>query len=316
MPNSWRFSLRLSSSFILIAMIAVLLGVYCYFQRRVQVFSYWKDSLESVGCRLSIREAGNGMGPLGLQLYEVTDVGVNDWSPENEQKIVDGLNALGTVTHLSVEGQGFSENSLKRLQDVPQLQEVSFRNVDVRDFDALPPCVRRNVRGLLIESANSETKSLAALGDCRKLNRLHLVSLNFNSRCEWMKQLTDLETISLHESTGVSNVIPCLKSRSLRNFLANNSDLQDASLAEVARFPALRMCIIEDTPITDRGLEYLRGHSSLEILDVSHTNITEESIRLFESLPSLRELGLRGTQISQTAINEFQSRRPDVTIND
>lgn len=314
-PNNRR-SFRLSSFFILIAMIAVSLGVYCQYQRSVQVFNYWKSTLESAGCRLSIREADNGMGGWGLQLYEVTGVCANNWSPENEQKVVDGLNALGTVTHLSVEGQGFSENFLKRLQDVPRLQELSFRNVGVRDFDTLPPSVRSSVRALLIEDGGSNIKSVAAVGDCRQLNELHLGSLTFNSHCVWAKQLTDLETISLHESTGVSNIIPCLRSPRLRNFHADNSDLQDASLAKVARFPKLRMCFIVDTPITDRGLEYLRGHASLEYLDVSHTNITDESINLFESLPSLKDLGLRGTKVSQKAIDEFQSRHPEVTIID
>jgi len=316
MPNNRRFYFRLSALFILIAMVALPLGVYCQLHRRVQVVNYWKSTLESAGCRLSIREADNGMGGWGPQLFEVTSVCANDWSPENEQKIVDGLNALGTVNHLSVEGQGFSENFLRRLQDVPRLQELSFRNVGVRDFDALPPSVRSSVRGLLIEDAGSNAKSVAAVGDCRQLSELHLGSLAFHSRCEWAKQLTDLETISLHESTGVSNIVPCLRSPRLRNFQADNSDLQDASLADVARFPALRMCTIVDTPITDRGLEYLRGHASVEYLDVSHTNITDESINLFESLLSLRDLGLSGTKVSQRAIDEFQSRHPEVTITD
>lgn len=301
--------------FVLIGVLAVPFGLLYHIQRRVQIHNYWKSTLESSGCRLSIREVDEGKIGYGLQLDEVTGVSALYWSPENEQKVLDGLNALGTVTRLSVGGNDFSEDTLRRLQDVPPLQRITFYSVGIRDFNALPPRVRMSVRALEINDQDSNIKYVAAIGDCQHLTELRLHSLKFDSRCEWLKQLADIETLSLYGSTGVSNLVPYLRASRITIFQAAYTDLQDASLAEVARSPALRTCIITDTPITDRGLEYFRGHPSLEELWIQYTNISDESISLFESLPSLRRLRLGGTRISQKAIDEFQSRHPEVEVD-
>lgn len=296
-------------------MIAVSLGWWYHMQRCVQVHNYWKETLQGVGCDLGIREADKGKFDLGLELDEVEAIFVFEWSPENEQKVLDGLNAFGTVTWLSLGGKDFTENSLRRLQDVPPLESISFYGVGLRDFDALPPRVRMSVRSLRIDTADLDLESLAAIGDCRHLTKLQLNFLTFSGRCEWVKNLMDIKVISLYGSTGVSNIVPYIRSPKVTTFRAASTDLQDSSLTKVACLPNLQTCIISDTPITDRGLESFRGHPSLEELWIEHTNISDESISIFESLPSLRELALEGTKISQEAIDDFQRRHPEVEVD-
>lgn len=315
--NRWRFSFRLSALFLLIGLVAAPLGWWSNIHRRAQEINYWRNEIESVGGHVRIRKVAAGPFGYGPQLDEVTNASVLNWLPENEQKVIDGLNAFGSVSTFSVGGEGFSENSLRRLQDVPSLESLTLYGVGVRDFDALPSRVKESVRSLEIDGVyKSDGISLAAIGDCQQLTDLRLFDLTFDRPCKWVKQLTVIETIMISGSTGVSNVIPYLRSPKLTTFLAPRTDLQDDSLASVARSPSLRVCLLGQSPLTDRGLEYFRAHPTLEELSVDDTDISDKSVAIFESLPSLKELRIKGTQISQKAIDEFRCRHPEVTVID
>ncbi len=312
----WRITFRLLTLALLIGAGIASLALWGGIRARVQYYKDWKTTLENAHCDLHIREINAGKNTYGPQREEVDGVGALYWSVENEETVIEGLNALGTVKSLSIGGREFSENSLWKLKEIPPLERLTFYDVGVQDFDSLPSHIKKSVLSLTIHDEDSNIKSLAALGDCQNLTELRLNWLKFHDRCEWLLQLTRVETLVINGSTGVSNFIPFLRSNNLKVFLAVGTDLEDTSLAVVACSPSLQTCFFSDTPLTDHGLAHFHAHPTLETLWIDRTNVSDESFHVLDSLPSLKELRLMETNMSPKAIEDFRRRRPEVTVID
>ena len=66
------------------------------------------------------------------------------------------------------------------------------------------------------------------------------------------------------------------------------SRVDDAGLADLAKLPAAKFLIIENTPITDAGIQQLSAVAGLKSLYVEGTKVTDAGVaRLQESLPNL-----------------------------
>lgn len=80
------------------------------------------------------------------------------------------------------------------------------------------------------------------------------------------------------------------------------SDINDATLAELAALPELRRLVIRQTQITDRALTVLRRFPHLELLELDRNPLTDDCLEQLNQLSQLKSLGLRNTDFTDTGL--------------
>ncbi len=87
----------------------------------------------------------------------------------------------------------------------------------------------------------------------------------------------------------------------------NNTDIKDADLEQLKKFPTLNCLYINRSSITDAGLEHLRGLTGLQFLYIDRTCVTDEGMKCLENLSQLNELNLSKTQITDAGLKQLKN---------
>jgi len=81
-----------------------------------------------------------------------------------------------------------------------------------------------------------------------------------------------------------------------------NTQVTDAGLEHVERFPRLQTLVLCGTQVTDAGLEHLRGLTQLDWLDLHSTLLTDAGLEQLRGLTHLRYLHLAKTQVTDAGV--------------
>lgn len=90
----------------------------------------------------------------------------------------------------------------------------------------------------------------------------------------------------------------------------------DASAEVFARFPHLRVLILNGCGITDEGCSVLARNKSIELLGLDDTKVSDEGLMLLANCPSIKHINVRRTGVTRKGINAFERVRPEVKVTD
>jgi uncharacterized membrane protein/mono/diheme cytochrome c family protein len=93
-----------------------------------------------------------------------------------------------------------------------------------------------------------------------------------------------------------------------------DTQISDATLAQVAKLPNLQKLHLEQTKITDAGLKQLKSLSNLEYLNLYGTAITDAGLTELASLKNLKTLYLWQTKVTAQGIASLKQTLPKLEI--
>ncbi len=178
---------------------------------------------------------------------------------------------LGPDARVSAKFERTSDNVLYGLKKWPQVGAVDVFDASLctaKGFAALKDLP--DLRKLVVERANLSPMTLTAIGACKELRHLGLVSSGVtDAELLGLKKLTLLETLSLSDNPGIT----------------------DKGMATVKGFDRLRVLFLSKTSITDKGLAELKSLDGLRTLSVKGSKVTLDAAEKFpDDMPNLRKV--------------------------
>lgn len=189
------------------------------------------------------------------------------------------------------EGEGNTEISIDRIDEIYQTEFLPVRDTDLRAIQGDEAPVKLCLGGSLFEG-----HQLRNLERCN-LSRLQWLDL---TRCRF--QAADLEFLK--------------KAQALEQLSLEGTPTNDLALTFLNSPDRLRELDLSHTEITDEGIRGIRDYKNLEVLWLSGTKISDDSLLLLTALPKLRVLGLGGTRVTAGGREGFSHARPDVRQED
>lgn len=93
-----------------------------------------------------------------------------------------------------------------------------------------------------------------------------------------------------------------------------NAEFRDAWLADVVKFPQLRVLGLTGTALTDAGVDQVATLAELESLALNDTPITDAGLAKLNRCEKLRRLDVRGTRASADGVVALQKQLPNLKI--
>ncbi len=93
--------------------------------------------------------------------------------------------------------------------------------------------------------------------------------------------------------------------KSLEVLFLAQTKIADAGLKELAPFKHLKVLSLSTTGVTDAGLKELAGLAALETLFLHKTKVTDAGLKELASLKNLKTLGLSATKITDAGLKEL-----------
>ncbi|HPQ99822.1 MAG TPA: FN3 associated domain-containing protein [Saprospiraceae bacterium] len=95
----------------------------------------------------------------------------------------------------------------------------------------------------------------------------------------------------------------------------SKSNVTDAMVKDLGRFPHLVRLYLDNTSITDAALEAIQGMEYLQYLNLYGTAVTDAGLVNLENLPQLQELFLWQTGVTDAGVQELSAKKPSLEIN-
>ena len=94
----------------------------------------------------------------------------------------------------------------------------------------------------------------------------------------------------------------------------SNTQISDATLAQVAKLKNLQKLHLEQTSITDAGLKQLNGLSNLEYLNLYGTAITDVGLAELSNLKNLKTVYLWQTNVTDQGVATLKKTMPNLDV--
>ncbi|MFC5412986.1 c-type cytochrome domain-containing protein [Larkinella bovis] len=94
-----------------------------------------------------------------------------------------------------------------------------------------------------------------------------------------------------------------------------DTDVTDATLAQVAQLKNLQKLHLEQTSVTDAGLKNLKNLPYLEYLNLYGTAVTDAGIKELAGLKNLKTVYLWQTKVTDAGVAELKKSLPNLEIN-
>lgn len=93
-----------------------------------------------------------------------------------------------------------------------------------------------------------------------------------------------------------------------------DTEISDATLAQVAKLKNLQKLHLEQTKVTDAGLKQLKGLTNLEYLNLYGTAITDAGLAELQNLKHLKTVYLWQTKVTEQGIADLKKAMPNLDI--
>lgn len=94
----------------------------------------------------------------------------------------------------------------------------------------------------------------------------------------------------------------------------SNTQITDASMSLVKRFPRIQTLELANTQITDKALGELTDFPSLRLLNLSNTKVTDAGMKHLRGLGKLTLLNVSGTAVTDAGIQELRKTHPNLAV--
>jgi Leucine-rich repeat (LRR) protein len=198
---------------------------------------------------------------------------------------VDQSNPRSPALSVCLVGDRFTDASLQRLLDLPQLEELGIYDTQVTDKGLALLVNLPNLRAFSL-SGNRVTKDgLKYLAKMTQLQELTLIDTPVGDRdLKYLGGLTNLRKLNLSQ---------------YMNVFGGNLEKMELAFDPEGH---LTMGVRLKKEITDAGLEHLHGMSRLEELNLCGTMITDMGLKTLTSCKALRSLNLCKTRVSDRGL--------------
>ncbi|MDA1016679.1 MAG: hypothetical protein O3A00_19750 [Planctomycetota bacterium] len=173
-----------------------------------------------------------------------------------------------------------TSSGLTHLSKSSSLRELTFLNVSLQDADLQAIGNSRSLTKLVLPSHEITDAGLEALGAIESLEFLRLtVGEKINGSAFETFSGRELETLELF-----------------------NTNVNDAALSHIARFPKLKTLKLDGAPVTDVGVKKLQTLTRLVTLELGGTGITDDGASALSGLTELSTLGLKSTAVGDAGV--------------
>jgi mono/diheme cytochrome c family protein/uncharacterized membrane protein len=93
-----------------------------------------------------------------------------------------------------------------------------------------------------------------------------------------------------------------------------DTEITDATLAQVAKLKNLQKLHVEQTRITDAGLKNLKGLTNLEYLNLYGTGVTDAGLAELAALKHLKTVYLWQTKVTEEGLANLKKTMPDLDV--
>jgi hypothetical protein len=195
---------------------------------------------------------------------------------------------FGTVSAMTVAGNGVTDADLKTLAELPHLRKLSL-GYEI-GFEPRPTVYmfREGFGGHITDDGLQYLGSLTSLQQLNLSERGELTDAGFAQ----LRTLSRLRKLWLHGT--------CLTDRGLE-YLKPLRQLRELNIAHTA--------------ITDKGLAHVRSFTELNVLLLSGNNISDGGLNQLKTLQNLKELDLRGARVSDEGVARLQKALPGCSIH-
>lgn len=193
---------------------------------------------------------------------------------------------LKQLRELQLSDVPFDDSALSRFAQHPKLAVVGLtRMKTISDTGLAHLGTAPNIRALDVSFTSMTGKFVDAFANSKNLTDITVSNANLND--------ADLRGLS-----------------KLKNFqrldFRNNAGVGDATLAEMAKMPTIRVAFLEKTGITDKGLSAIGKLPNLAELVISETAATDAGIASLQ-LPKLKLIAIQGTKITDATVEKLAS---------
>ncbi|GAB3706648.1 ribonuclease inhibitor [Spirosoma flavus] len=94
----------------------------------------------------------------------------------------------------------------------------------------------------------------------------------------------------------------------------SDTQISDATLAQIAKLKNLQKLHLEQTKITDAGLKQLKGLSNLEYLNLYGTSVSDAGLAELASMKSLKTVYLWQTKVTESGLAMLKKALPNLEI--
>jgi len=207
-------------------------------------------------------------------------------------KDLDLFKKLPNLKTLSLENSQVTNDGLKFLEFVPQLQDLGLRR-----------CTEIDDAGL------------AALKFLPHLQRLGLLyTRTTNAGLEHVAPLHDLKVLDLRGCTQISDagLVHLEGLTNLVDLKLRTYSVTDAGMKSLGKLHKLRVLSLEDCSVGDAGMAELKSLKDLRSLNVMRTVVGDDGLANFAEM-KLVDLSLRDTAVSGAGLDSLKASIPTLT---
>ncbi len=201
------------------------------------------------------------------------------------------LRSLKTsLKFLQVWGRKLSEDELKVLSELSNLESLNLADCDIDDHDLLilRPCLQ-NVKTLWLNNNPVSDVSMPLIAELSSLEGLGLANSQVtDAGAERLPELKTLKGIDLSQTTV--------------------TDLAAESLAKCSQLTSVD--IGHNKPVTNKTVAVLVSLTSLQTLQIDNTSVNEDSLDDLIRMPNLRFFHPGGLKFSAEASRRLRSEAP------
>lgn len=195
-----------------------------------------------------------------------------------------------SLKFLQVWGRKLSEDELKVLSELSNLESLNLSDCDIDDHDLLilRPCLQ-NVKTLWLNNNTASDACMPLIAELRSLEDLGLGNSQLtDTGAEQLPELGNLKTINLSQ-TAVT-------------------DLVAESLARCSQLKSVH--IGHNQALTNKTVAALVPLTSLQILQIDNTSVNEDCLDDLIRMPNLRFFHTGGLQFSAEARRRLRAEAP------
>ncbi|MHC4398485.1 MAG: leucine-rich repeat domain-containing protein [Planctomycetota bacterium] len=286
-----RFQFRLRTLLILMAVFAVWLGLTADRARRQKRAVEAISEMGGEFC-YDYQAQPQADGPGKSYSYRVEPPG-----PRWLRQLLGDHYFITAVRLLVRDQRVIDEGRLEYLDDLPDLEQLMFYNVELRDRDLAHLKHLPNLRLLLFGrgtlSGDDGPRQFDFLESCPRLEVLSARNSHFGDRgAAHLRHATNLELLFIYETP-----------------------IGDDGLARLKHLTELKMLGLARTGVTDAGLAHLRSLGKLTYVSLSRTDVTDAGLEYLKDVKSLTEIELRGTRVTKEGVDKLRSALPGCEID-
>ena len=217
----------------------------------------------------------------------------------------------GKVVELTLNPRSTTPSMLVGLRELPVLERLSLREVDIIDEDMPNLESLTGLHDLDLTSTRITDEGLKHLAGLSELERLEIWSHFWpridGSGLKYLAGLHKLKELVLRGNPINDDKIAALRGlEQLESLNLSGTRVTDAALADLSELHNLQVLNLAEQPITDAGVKHLAGLTQLKDLSLAGTRIGDAAMTYLEGLQNLERLEVEKTSVGDPGVEHLK----------